>query len=913
MKSVMKIELANTQHRTCELTAAWRTAAAEPFNWVEALVDCPAAQGLYTYRVPPELEIQPGCILSVPFGSQQVGAIALRLMSSLPEHLDPQQMRAVEEIVSPGFCTPGYWQLLLQVAQHYQTSLIQVVRAALPPGLLAKSQQRIRLVENGVSVDTLALLSPAAQQIIKLLQASKSGDYTRIYLQRQVRGLRQGLRQLQQLGWVESYLEPPTVVRPKYQQAVTVTMPPDEAAEQLTARQQEVLRVLWRHGGDLWLTEALQLCHTSAATLKTLERKGCVAIQERERLRTEQEGEVRRDQPKQLTAAQAQALQYLQGLEDFATVLLHGVTGSGKTEVYLQAIAPRLAAGQSVLVLVPEIGLTPQLTDRFRARFGSKVLVYHSALSDGERYDTWRHLLRGEPQIVIGTRSAVFTPLQNLGLIILDEEHDASFKQDQPAPCYHARTVAQWRSQLEDCPLLLGSATPSLESWRVCQPLQDERQGRAGTEQSGDAVQASGSETDQAASEMTGEVAGSDQSFTPESALQSIPTDEDGMAAGTLAGGDGEVQSDGSGLGTRLTLPQRIHARPMPTIQVVDLRQEFQEGNRSIFSRPLQIALQEMKQRQQQGLLFIHRRGHSTFVSCRACGYVVQCPHCDVSLSYHRPYEHSTPLLRCHYCNYVRSHPADCPECGSQYLKNFGSGTQRVVQAIAKQFPDMRCIRFDSDTTRNKGAHRALLTRFAQGEADLLVGTQMLTKGIDLPQVTLVGILAADGLLYMSDYRASERTFQTLLQVAGRAGRGDERGRVILQTYNPNHPVIQAVQQQQYDRFAVEELQQRQATHFPPYCQLVLLRLSSPDLEAVQQTAMLLADVLAAPDSMLAGAEYQLLGPAPAPILRVARRYRWHLLLKFPLGQMLPDLTELRSHCPRHVSLTIDVDPLNFG
>lgn len=351
----------------------------------------------------------------------------------------------------------------------------------------------------------------------------------------------------------------------------------------------------------------------------------------------------------------------------------------------------------------------------------------------------------------------------------------------------------------------------------------------------------------------------------------------------------------------------------MPSIQVVDLRAEFRSGNRSILSRPLQLGLEEMKAKGQQGLLFIHRRGHSSFVSCRQCGYVMPCPDCDVSLSYHRPYDHSPPVLRCHYCNYARSQPPTCPECSSQYLKNFGSGTQRVVQSIHEQFPDLKCIRFDSDTTRAKGAHRALLTRFAQGDADLLVGTQMLTKGIDLPQVTLVGILAADGLLYMSDYRASERTFQTLLQVAGRAGRGDDPGRVILQTYNPQHSVIEAVQKQDYAAFAEAELQQRQETQFPPYCQIVLLRFSSLDPVLAQQTAEQIADRLATADSVLAQVDHQLLGPAPAPILRIARRYRWQIMLKFPLGTDVPDLNKLRSNCPRQVRLAIDVDPLHFG
>ena len=472
---------------------------------------------------------------------------------------------------------------------------------------------------------------------------------------------------------------------------------------------------------------------------------------------------------------------------------------------------------------------------------------------------------------MIGARSAVFAPLPNLGLIILDEEHDSSFKQDYPAPCYHARTVAQWRADLEDCPLILGSATPSLESW----------------------VRARGEGVD------AGSIGMGEQGRQGEQGKQ---------------GKQAKIQNPKSKIQNYyLSLPQRIHARPLSPIQIVDMRQELQAGNRSIFSRSLQQALTVMKTAGNQGLLFIHRRGHSRFVSCRSCGYVLECPNCDVSLAYHKPYAEGAPMLRCHYCGYGRSQPSHCPDCGSPYLKHFGSGTQRVMHEIAQQFPDLRCIRFDSDTTRTKGAHRALLTRFAEGEADLLIGTQMVTKGLDLPQVTLVGVIAADGLLYMGDYWASERTFQILTQVAGRAGRGDQPGQVIIQTYTPEHSVIEAVQGQDYEAFSIQELAQRQALHYPPFGRLILLRLSGPNASVVEQTAQQLAATLEQIASNNSQPDYKILGPAPAPILRVARRYRWRILLKLPLGAEAPDLNHLRQICPTEVSLTIDVAPLNLA
>lgn len=561
--------------------AAFYQSGSAPNRWIEVLVDCQWAQELYTYRLPAELEVQPGDILIVPFGSQQVGGLAIRLVNQPPTDLAPDKIRDVEDVVSAGFFPTAYWELLKRVAEYYYTPLMQVIRVALPPGLLGRSQRRIRLsgeIKHGAD----AFLSPTARQILELLQTQSAGDYSFIYLQRQVRGANRGVRELLRASLVESYLEPPRVTRPKLQKAVTLVGSGLE--RDVSDRQREILEVLRRRGGDMWLSELLQICNTSSTTLKVVEQKGYIVIQEREVLRTEMGPVLESERSKSLTTAQSEALATIAALDGFAQVLLHGVTGSGKTEVYLQAIAPLLQRGQSALVLVPEIGLTPQLTDRFRARFGNKVCVYHSALSDGERYDTWRQMLTGEPQVVIGTRSAVFAPLPHLGLIILDEEHDSSFKQDSPIPTYHARTVAQWRAELENSPLVLGSATPSLETWVSVRPTS-----------------------------------------------------------------------------YYLSLPERIQSRPLPPVEVVDLRQELQQGNRSIFSRSLQDALQQLQEREQQGILFIHRRGHSTFVSCRSCGYAIECPNCDVSLAYHHTEEGATELLRCHYCNFARPHPRNCP------------------------------------------------------------------------------------------------------------------------------------------------------------------------------------------------------------------------------------------------------------
>jgi primosomal protein N' (replication factor Y) (superfamily II helicase) len=809
--------------------------------FVEVLVDCPGHTGLLTYRVPTGETIQPGDILSVDFGARQVGAIAVRLTATLPTDLAESQIREVVEVVSTSLFPAGYWELLERVAQYYYTPLMTAIRVAMPPGLLQRSQRRVRLVAD--AFPGIESLSETAQQVLELLRRSQTQAYAWSYIQQRVKGAERGLRELRQRGWVETVLQPPTgSVQPKRQQKVTLL---NLEVEDLSARQKEILAILKHHGGERWLQDLLKEGKTTASTLQKMAQAGCIAIESEERLRLEDHG-VPRDQPLTLTEDQKQVLEQIHGLSGFAQVLLHGVTGSGKTEVYLQAIAPILDQGKSVLVLVPEIGLTPQLTDRFRARFGPRVRVYHSALSDGERYDTWRLLLSSESQVVIGTRSAVFAPLPTLGLIILDEEHDSGYKQEQPAPCYHARMVALWRSQLSDCPLILGSATPSLETW-----------------------------------------------------------------VGIRAGESGRAQR------LYLELPKRVQERPLPPIAVVDMREELQMGNRSMFSQSLREAIHTLKEKQQQGILFVQRRGHSTFVSCRSCGFVMNCPNCSVSLTYHQESSQRSPLLRCHYCNFIQQQPKDCPECKSPYFRFFGTGTQRVVEALQDEFPTLHLLRFDSDTTRRKGSHRQLLQQFAEGEADLLVGTQMLTKGIDLPQVQLVGVLAADGLLNLPDFRASERAVQTLLQVAGRAGRGEIPGQVILQTYSPENPVIGAVQRYEFKACVEAELQQRKALNYPPLGQLILLRLSSPQSDQVEKAAYRIAEFLreAIAAAPISG---EILGPAPANILRVAGRFRWQLMLKLSPNlqgnshEWVLPVEELRLCCDRNTRLTIDVDPLSL-
>lgn len=805
----------------------------DKIEYVQVLVDFPGIQGLYIYAIPDDLTVQVGDILSIPFGSQIVGGIAISLITELPADLALSQIKPIEEVVTKAFFLVSYWQLLARVSDYYKTELMSVIRMALPPGLLARSQRRVCLKTDKLPTGAEVFCSLPAREILQLLQKQKTGSYSYSYLRNKVKYSQQGIRELSKKGWIETYLESPKISRPK-EQSLAILLTQDSEIK-LTPRQREVLAVLSHQGGEIWVNDLKELANCGDSVIEQLVTKGYIILEKRERLRLLSQPETIRDQAKTLTIAQSQAVNTLRNLKSFAQVLLHGVTGSGKTEVYLQAIAPILATGKSALILVPEIGLTPQLTDRFRARFGNKICVYHSALSDGERYDTWRQMLTGTAQVVIGTRSAIFAPLPNLGLIILDEEHDSSFKQSQLIPSYHARTVAQWRAELENCPLVLGSATPSLESWLQIKLAQNSK-------------------------------------FVH-----------------------------------YLSLPERIAARPLPPVEIVDMRAELKLGNRSIFSYSLQTALKQLKQQGKQGILFVNRRGHSTFVSCRNCGFVLECPHCDVSLSFHYTHAGATEILRCHYCNFTQLQPRHCPSCESPYLKFFGSGTQKVTEALSEQFPDLSWLRFDGDTTRTKDSHRRILAEFTEGKADILVGTQMLTKGLDIKQVTLVGAIAADSLLNFSDYRSAERAFQTLTQVAGRAGRGDEPGQVIIQTYTPNHPVIQAVKNHDYQTFVDQELPQRKALNYPPYGHLLLISLSSLDADLVETAAVVIAEQC----QVMVGNSVEILGPAPANIMRIARRFRWHILLKFS-DNLVNDLNlkQLREICPSLVSMKVDVDPL---
>jgi primosomal protein N' (replication factor Y) len=513
--------------------------------------------------------------------------------------------------------------------------------------------------------------------------------------------------------------------------------------------------------------------------------------------------------------------------------LIHGVTGSGKTEVYLRAVAQVLDQGRKAVVLVPEISLTPQTVARFAGRFPDHVAVLHSALTDGERYDTWRRARAGLIDVIVGPRSALFAPLSPLGLIVLDEEHDDSYKQEAPRPRYHAREAALELARLNKATVILGSATPSLESYHRAE--QDEFQ----------------------LQEMPRRIMGHTRRLQELQARYHVPT----IRYQSL---DDEA-SEGRYL-------------PLPPVQIVDLRAELRAGNRSIFSRVLQRAMDEALTRGEQVILFLNRRGTATFVLCRDCGFVVRCPHCDVPLTYHG----SRARLVCHHCNHREPQPRHCPQCGGSRIRYFGLGTERVERVVRGRWPDARLLRWDRDTARTHEAHANILRRFADGAADVLVGTQMITKGLDLPLVTVVGVVSADTALNLPDFRSGERTFQLLTQVAGRAGRGLLGGRVVIQTYHPDHYAVVAASEHDYEAFAQQELVFRREQGYPPYSRLAKLIYEDTDYFRARAEAEGMAGglrVALARDGLPVA---NLVGPAPPFFARLRGRYRWQILVRHP-------------------------------
>lgn len=603
----------------------------------------------------------------------------------------------------------------------------------------------------------------------------------------------------------------------------------------VTTKQRTVLEKAIEHAG-LSKAQLARLANVSTATVDVLIKKHLLKWSSK----TEQQSILPGDSPLVLTPEQQHVVRRI-GMDVENGVhrvfLLRGVTGSGKTEVYLNIITQVLARGRQAIVLVPEISLTPQMVTVFKARFGATVAVLHSRLSAGERYAERLRIEKGEAQVVLGARSAVFAPVPKLGIIIIDEEHEPLYKQEEN-PKYHARDVAIYRTQYHQGVVILGSATPALESYCRAEP-----------------------------------------------------------------GGPYQL----------LDMKTRVGNKPLPTVQILDMRREVESGNNSIFSR---LLLQKISQRladKQQVVLFINRRGYATFIVCRRCGLVLKCPHCDISLTYHRD-----GMLRCHYCNYQRRTPRQCPDCSSDAIGFFGTGTQRVEEEVKHYFPEANILRMDGDTTGRKGSHQKILTSFKSGRGDILVGTQMIAKGLDMHGVTLVGVISADTMLYMPDFRAAERTFQLLTQVAGRAGRGQIPGETIIQTFNPEHYSITTARQHDYLGFYQQEMNLRRALKYPPFYYLARVLVSGEQEQLVEMVAHEIKNQL---QHIVAGTDHVnndiiIMGPAPAALTRVQKRFRWQMVIK---GRTLASVRAVtaegmerwahQSTLARKVSVSLDIEP----
>ncbi len=755
--------------------------------WLQVWLEAGREGQVFTYANPEGWPLASGDLVRLRLQGRRHVGLVVEPLAELPPELAGRRILPIEAVHQSAAVDPHWQALLAQVARDCHTSLFRTLKTALPPGWLGQRAERH---------------ASAPRRRIRVEARSDAAV-------------------------------------------------PADATAGLTPRQLQALELLERAGGAAWLSPFSAATGIGRSVLEALERRGLVrlrrmvdGLEEGAALLPGSEGVAPQlERPQVLTPQQDEVLAAIRAAAPGQALLLWGVTGAGKTEVYLQAAADALAAGRSALLLTPEIGLIPQLLERCRRRFGSGVLEYHSGCSEGQRIRTWRRCLAsGSPVLVVGTRSAVFLPIPQLGLIVLDEEHDSSYKQDSPMPCYHARDVARQRALRSGARLVLGSATPCLETWLSCQGPQPST--------------------------------------------------------------------------TLLRLPQRIGSRPLPPVRLVDMRHELEEGHRRLISRPLMERLEALPARGEQAVVLVPRRGYSSFLSCRSCGEVVQCPHCDVALTVHRSRAAGgggagRQWLRCHWCDHRQEIGERCGACGSTAFKPFGAGTQRVMEQLEAELEGLRVLRFDRDTTRGREGHRRLLDQFAAGEADVLVGTQMLAKGMDLPDVTLAAVLAADGLLHRPDLRAGEQSLQLLLQLAGRAGRGDRPGEVLVQTYCPEHPVIRHLVDGRYEAFLEEELALRRSAGLVPFSRACLLRLAGPSASGTATAAAALAERIR-PGVVAAG--WLVIGPAPAPVARVAGRSRWQLLLHGPTASVLPlaSEAELRAGLPQGVSLAIDPDPLEL-
>ncbi len=805
----------------------------------------------FSYLLPEELrgKAKVGMRALAPFGKgdRETEGVIVELL----EEPQVQDVKEVMDILDEEpFFSDDMLKLTRWIADYYMSSWGEALRCATPAGINIISKRIVsigQIEDRDAALAQLSKTAPRQAQILTALNWEGDMSIQKLKARFETTGLYSALNALESKGLISITTEiSRPKIKPKSALAARLAKPVEDVENELegvrkrSAKQADVLQILMSREEQLTLASHLaKLADTTTATIRALEKKGLVSFEEVEIFRDPLEGEIfDTTQHLKLNPDQENALGEIdraiqEGRRE--TFLLYGVTASGKTEVYMQAISRVLEKGKGAIVLVPEIALTPQTVFRFASRFGNRVTVLHSKMSQGERYDQWRRIKAGQVDIVVGARSAIFAPMSNLGLIVIDEEHETSYKQDD-TPRYHAREVAIKRAELIGAVVILGSATPSLESFYKAA----QREFRL------------------------------------------------------------------------LSLPVRIDNVRLPPVEIVDMRAEFtQKGNRTIFSESLREAIEDRLARDEQTILFLNRRGFATFVLCRECGYVAKCENCDVSMTFH---SHSSALV-CHHCNHRQPMPQVCPGCMGNYIRHFGTGTEKVEEEARKAFSEAVIDRMDADTTSRRGAHKRILDAFKKGEIDILVGTQMIAKGLDFPNVTLVGVISADTALNLPDFRAGERTFNLLTQVAGRAGRGEAGGEVVIQTYNPEHYSVLAAQDHDYRSFYREEISNREGLLYPPFTHAATILLRGRSERATMQAAEELGSILYSfqearfPD-------VEILGPAPAPLAKIKQYYRWHLLLKAVDPAHIRELIQqAMEKVPSQISrgdvrVTVDMDPM---
>ena len=799
-------------------------------QYAQVIVDVPTMQTdqPYTYLVPDEWQavIECGMRVEVPFGegNRHIQGFVTALPTELAE--STLSLKSLIRVID---LAPVVNQELLQLADYMKdvtfSFKINCLQTMLPAAMKAAYQKKFVLLDEdhpvketyfsqSNEIDWDVIEAAGALTLFKRLREQSIVELRYLVKEKVNKKM---IRYVKSLVTTDNYFIFKEQLRPN-------ALRQHQLLEQLKTTPRETV--------TFYREKELLSTH-----LKTAEKNGWLSFEEVESYR---DPFANHDFPKtfpwQLNAEQQQAVSRILAAEaqgEATTFLLEGITGSGKTEVYLQSIAEILNKGKTAMMLVPEIALTPQMVQRFKSRFGKAVAVLHSGLSQGEKYDEWRKIERGEAQVVVGARSAVFAPLQKIGLIIIDEEHEATYKQED-TPRYHARDLAIWRSQYHHCPVILGSATPSLESRARAQKKRYEL----------------------------------------------------------------------------LYLTQRAHENAqLPSVTIVDLKEEYAQKNTSTFSRLLQEKISNRLQQKEQIVLLLNRRGYSSFMMCRDCGYVLPCPNCDISLTLHM----DVKKMRCHYCGHQENIPKKCPDCQGEKIRYYGTGTQKVEEELQERFPSARILRMDVDTTRKKGAHEKILKAFEEQEADILLGTQMIAKGLDYPNITLVGVLNADTALNLPDFRSSERTFQLLTQVSGRAGRGAKPGEVIVQTFNPEHHSIVLAQAQDYEAFYQQEMILRHQSGYPPFYFTVKITISHPAEQVVAKKSYQIAEQLKnglSPES-------RILGPTPSGIARIKNRYYYQIILKYKhevhLHRMLREILETsQSEQRKNLYVSIDYEPLNF-